>query len=261
MTNDKHHELLLGDRFGPITNEVGFVEADCETVVAEWLKWNEELPGQAELGVYSEDREVKGDLEALLCHLPPLTAGWITRHLFVPTASSWTAIFNNARRGTDMSSAPAGLASRLRCRGLRVVAVLHTIRMEGPRERGRYGAVMLEVHGPDVEWFRGPSTLPWNGKEFAAAKLTRAIVAMNDGGPWRFFLEGEPLPFEQTERYRARRIRDRFTITMLRDYLLALGIRAFDADFYAPARRGILIKLVGATPLVEETLAEARAHF
>jgi hypothetical protein len=121
--------------------------------------------------------------------------------------------------------------------------------------------VILEVYGPEVEWFLGPATPPWNGRELAAAKLTRAILAMNDGGPWRFDLVGEPLPFEQVERYSARRIRDRFTIPMLRDYLLALDIRAFDADFYAPDRRGTLMELTGVDPVFKDSLAEARAHF
>jgi hypothetical protein len=123
---------------------------------------------------------------------------------------------------------------------------------------------MLEIYGPEVEEFRALPPSPRAGEIVAVAgRLSRSIVAMNDGGRWYFHLKGTPLPFEQPEHYRARRVKDRFTIPMLRDYLAAMDIRAFDADFYAPDRMATLIELRGAERFVFQSysLEEARAHF
>ena len=55
-------------------------------------------------------------------------------------------------------------------------------------------------------------------------------------------------------------MKDRFTAAMLRDYLAALGVRAFDPSFYARAGAATLIELQGAERFVKRdyTLEEAR---
>lgn len=62
-----------------------------------------------------------------------------------------------------------------------------------------------------------------------------------------------------TERYTSQPVRNRFTAEMLRDYLHHLGIDAFNADFYEPAR-SILVSLRGLpmTRIREFTLEEIR---
>jgi len=87
---------------------------------------------------------------------------------------------------------------------------------------------------------------------------------MNDGGRWVFGQSGEPFPFEKLEHYQARRVRDRFTFDMLKDYLRHLGLSPFEEDFYLPA--GAPAWLVEKTgPVVpahkEYTLAQARENF
>lgn len=130
------------------------------------------------------------------------------------------------------------------------MAVPHTLRRTAAGGRGRYGSVQLRLHGPDGE-----------PPDYAI----RVIYAMNDGGPWEFGQFGEPLPFEDVERYQARRVRDRFTMEMLRDYLQELGIRAFDEDFYLPPEhnRAVLLKRTDLRlpNMKKYTLAEARAHY
>ncbi|HEX8700699.1 MAG TPA: hypothetical protein VF815_17745 [Myxococcaceae bacterium] len=97
---------------------------------------------------------------------------------------------------------------------MRVVAVPHTLR----GDKGRYGAMMLDVFNPHPT---GPRYL-------------RALGASNDGGRWVFDSSGEPFPFEKLERYQARKVRDRFTFDMLKDYLHHLGLSPFDESFYLP---------------------------
>lgn len=49
--------------------------------------------------------------------------------------------------------------------------------------------------------------------------MGRVVSASNDGGRWVFDQFGEPFPFEKVERYQERRVRDRFTFEMLKEYL------------------------------------------
>ena len=75
-------------------------------------------------------------------------------------SSSWSAstsfIFDGSAKesgygitnqwtGTDAASPMSVMARRLSIQRLRVVAVPHTLR----GDRGRYGAVMLDVYGPE----------------------------------------------------------------------------------------------------------------
>jgi hypothetical protein len=71
----------------------------------------------------------------------------------------------------------------------------------------------------------GPDPTDWLNR-------IRTISVANDVGGWRFNSQGQVQPFEQTQRYLKRKIVDRFTIEMLRDYCFALGIDAFNAGFY-----------------------------
>ncbi len=90
------------------------------------------------------------------------------------------------------------------------------------------------------------------------------MSASNDGGRWVFDQFGEPFPFEKLEQYQARKVRDRFTFDMLKEYLRHLGLSPFEEDFYLP--QGAPAWLVEKTgPFVpaqtEYTLAQAREGF
>jgi hypothetical protein len=125
-----------------------------------------------------------------------------------------------------------------------VVAVPNTYR----KGKGRYGAVMLEVYGPH---------------QTAWLNYVRAVSASNDGGRWVFDQFGEPFPFEKMEQYQARRVRDRFTFDMLREYLHHLGLSPFEESFYLPeGAPAWLVEKTGPVvePYKEFTLAEARAR-
>lgn len=196
-------------------------------------------------GIDVKIHPVSGPLEQSLSALLPLTSPEIRRHLFMPTRSAWTAYVENGWNGTDAMSSMAYMARTLGCRGLRVVAVPNTLR----KDKGRYGAVVLEVYGPHRTAWRN---------------CTRAVSALNDGGRWVFDQIGEPFPFEKLEPYQAPRVKERFTFDMLREYLHHLGLSPFKEDFFLPD--GAPAWLVEKTGLVvpaqkEYTLAQAREHF
>ena len=111
---------------------------------------------------------------------------------------------------------------------VRATAVPHTHSKKNPR--GRYGAVVLQVWGPD-------------------GNSNRAVWAMNDGGPWTFGTIGESFPFERVDRYAAKKIRERFTPEMLEEYLRELGIRAFEETFCdAGDRPACVVRRQGPVP-------------
>jgi hypothetical protein len=235
--------LLLEDRWAPVTSTMGFLELGAEQAAQAFATWHREL--MTPRGISVEVLPVTGTLEQALSSLLPLTSGETQRHLFIPTHSAWTAYVENGWTGTDAASPMRVMARRLGIRCLRVVAVPHTLRKH---QGGRYGAVMLDVYGP-----KQPGKLH---------NYVRALGASNDGGRWVFDQEGEPFPFEQVERYQARRVRDRFTFEMLKDYLRHLGLAPFEEDFYMPPGScAWLIQKTGpfGTTLQEYTLEEARA--
>ena len=235
--------LLLEDRWAPVTSEMGFLGVGAEQAAQAFASWQRGLPTSQ--GFIIEVLPVTGPLEQTLSRLLPLS-GWETqRRLFIPTRSAWTAYVENGWTGTDAASAMSVMARRLSIRCLRVVAVPHTLRKLGG---GRYGGVMLDVFGPEQ-----PGKLN---------NYVRAIEVANDGGRWVFGQSGEPFAFEQVERYQERRVRDRFTFEMLKDYLRHLGLSPFEEDFYLPPGScAWLIEKTGPFTTVgrQYTLEEARA--
>jgi hypothetical protein len=203
---------LLGGIYRPATKSILFLEVS-PVHFADWLEqW---LRSHSEGGRVRR-RHLTGALSDALQHLAPLTAGAIRRRLIVPTRSSWAAYFDNSILGTDPSPL-AHFSSELSCRAVRMCCDAD--------------ATIFELYGADER--EGPYGVP--------TTWVRHVYAMNDGY-WTFDAAGEQQPFERPERYAERRIRDRFTPDMLRSYLGALGIRAFDEDFYMPNGEALLIE-------------------
>lgn len=206
---------LLNSIWEPVTSELGFIEAPAKTVVRRFRDWYADIYDSPEVSI--EIVETSGQLADILSNLLPLGT-FRMRHLFIPTASRWTAYFDNGYQGADVFSGISGLCETLHCHGIRAVNVPNTIKKVGAKKwSGRYGAVMFELYGP---------------KPNPILNYERVICAANDGGKWVFHTSGTPMEFEETERYSARRIKDRFTPDMLNRYLEALGIHAYEEDFY-----------------------------
>jgi hypothetical protein len=189
-------------------------------------------------------RSVEEPLSTALSLLGPLTT-LRRRELLLSTKSPWTAYFDNSARGGDPFGTASQLALAMKCRSLAVRCVPQTLKSERRDAVGTYGAVTFELFAPEQrEWLN----------------YERAIGVGNDGGRWLFRDEGKPLPFERTERYKARKIRDRFTPELLEEYCAALGIRLFDEHFYGP--HGVLVTVHDPLPNGHKAISldEARAN-
>jgi len=132
----------------------------------------------------------------------------------VETQSNWTALLSGSG---DPSSVVWNLTRFCQCRGL--IVSYREDSYNSKSRQGTPGSVQFYTEG---DW------------GFGDVAQKRSISATNQCEYWAWDLNGPTLPFEETERYQARRIRDRFTVDMLDRYCLALGIRLFDKTFYGP---------------------------
>ena len=103
--------LLFDDRLAPITSDIGFIEAPAADAVAAFL--DKEGPIHGPYGRTFTRTAIAGTLEEVLQKLLPLTSVHRLRHLFIPTASRWTAYIDNGHQGTDVFSAVSSLALAL----------------------------------------------------------------------------------------------------------------------------------------------------
>jgi hypothetical protein len=218
---------LLGGRYAPITDGMGFLEADFSHVVDADRRWRTALGGYA-------GRSISGTLPALLDALLPLT-GPCLRYLWVQTSGGWTAYFDNFVLGSDTFGPISYLAQQVRCRGFTINC------RAGTSKRG--ASVIFNLYGPEPTEF---------------LNCVRAVAAIQDQGRWEWSVTGSVQPFEEVERYQSRRVRDRLTPDVLARYCEALGIRPFDESFYGA--EGYLVENRNVRGAVRtETLQQARS--
>ena len=213
-------DFLLSDRLAPITSSFGFIEKESNDLVDCYQDWIMEINARLDRSKRSKFsfRKVTGSLETVLLNLVPLSAGGSDRNLFIPTRSKWTAFYENGVRGTDPSPI-SYLAERCNCRSIWIVATPFIQKNE--ESRGFEGALIFELYGPE-----NSGTMTQN--------IIRSIRLEKDIGKWSFSLTGAPLPFENLKKYESRYKKDKFTLDLMNEYLLELGIDAFQESFYLP---------------------------
>ena len=199
---DISNESLL-NAYPPVTDNFAFVKADLERIVAfcdDWL-----IPQ----GVKPAER-FRAPVEVAIRRLFPITE---QRMLFIQCNSEWTALFCDT---DDNPELPIGnITGKLKLRGAIATYVPNSYNAQ--TDKGQMGAVQLRMFEPFETFF---------------LNYGRSISVVNEYGRWSFDEGYEPLPFENLEAYKARRIRDRFTIEMLIDYLHHLEIDAYSPGFY-----------------------------
>lgn len=234
---------LFNDSISPMTSCIGFLEIDPEAAVSAYEDWMS--PILKDYGFHLKKESIYENLRDTILKLLPLVSPIRTKFLFIPTNSGWTAFFDNGWQGSDASTPMQILSERLKCNGVAVTAVPHTLpSVVKQNTKGRYGATIFEAYGPGGD-------------------VIRTVYSSNDGGRWTFGESGVPFKFENSAAYRARRIQDRFTPEILEKYLQELGIDAFKEGYYRPDEfnGSILLIKKGKYPanFKEYTLPEVRA--
>ncbi|MBT2585352.1 hypothetical protein [Arthrobacter sp. ISL-95] len=231
-------QLLLGNAWAPVTNTLSFINAPLEVASDIWKEWEKSPVLERNLDVKKTHHH--GGLHELLETLLPLGDG--TRKLFLETSNKdWTGVVSNSVGGSDLNSVlEVQYGQRQKIRSVIVTEIPHTLDKKNyEQHRGRYGVRSFTVRGP--------------------GGFVRSVRLVNED-KWVFYTTGsEPFDFENTEAYRKSRKTERFTHEMLLDYCHHLGIEPFNADFYVPNGLGILVESIVSYPVVERTLAEARA--
>ena len=222
--------LLLAGRWLPVTKRLSFVAATLEQTVETFMAWRGRWEAE-ERGYPMRIRQVYGDLEALLDQLEPLITVQPLKTLFIPTTpvdgQPYTCVLEDSAEGAD-NSIVFGLVTR----GLRAIAVSSAPATMGLRGLGGqwYGMHKLGIYWPDSSVRRGA-----NGRVVG-------IGHFESHRRWDFIDMGPVQAFERTERYGARKVTDRFDQELLIEYVAQLGLRPFDADFYAPDRHGVIVE-------------------
>jgi hypothetical protein len=230
-------QLLLADRFAPITDEVVFIDLpflEARSAYVEWRRW-----------AYSKHADVlltdiHGNLDEILHALEPLRTIEANRTALVPTANNWTAIFENRDSGPDLISTARVMAKRTGRQTIMISVAL--TELDGiERKVPSLDAIQLVMNGP----------------------INRLLAAaIDDSYRWVWHAEGPIQPFERPERYRSRRIKDRLTVQMLGEYTSWFGLQPFHADFYAPNRHACLVEIRWnrATPAFDVSLEQVQAR-
>jgi hypothetical protein len=204
---------LLDEQFAPITSTIGFYAAPLDVVASAFESWRRELAQFSRVTRV----DLSGDLASVLRTLSPLCRGGRTKDLCV-SHGNWTAYFSNGWLGSDPGPPLRHLGRVLQCRTVLAEAVPHTMALETPGMPGRQGGVQFYFKDPVTDFERGMS-VTFDGKRGTFDQI------------------GEPLPFESTESYNARRLWDRFNSTHLEALCAGLGIRLFDPAAYGRAVR------------------------
>jgi hypothetical protein len=250
-----YSDLLLEGRWLPVTKSVTFVQAD-PTTSAGVFEERTRASTEKRFGSRLELRTVRTDgLEPLLEELLPLRIE-DDRSLFVPTANpEWTAVFTNARRGTDPNRHAV-----LGDWGLRAVTVTDVPNtMDERTNQGFWGERTFRLVEPWAPRHRGA---------YVVESMVHSVTARITDDGWLFgahsgyFDENLDIPFPVGKVWdeTARRVQDRFTHEHLVEACRRLGLRPFDADFYAPRGAGLILERTDPQAALERafTLAQAR---
>jgi hypothetical protein len=231
-------QLLLADRFAPITNQILLFDLPLEQALEAYLEWQSRI-WKKHATITS--RPVTGDLEAILHQLEPMRTGQTNREILVPTSANWTALFNNCDTGPDLVGAMHVVSDNTGCQALRIT--INQWDFDGVRREAVFlDSMAFELYGP----------------------IKRGLMAwINDSDRWAFDTWGAPQPFERTDVYSRRRIRDRLSIELIAEYAAELGLRPFDHDFYAPDRIAALVELDWSSrghPVRDVSLSQVQAR-
>jgi hypothetical protein len=234
---------LLNDEFAPVTFNIGFIETPFSSLCDAFQEWFAKIDAKFP-GLKTDFTPITAPLNTALLSLEPLTTP-LDRYLLVETKSTWTAIFANGLRVSDVTSPTSYLPTILNCRGLHVGHQPDFSKSKRKDLIRKWGSMLFTLYGPT---------------DTDSLNRIRHLHVSNDVGGWTFDEGGEPQPFEEAEAYKKPRIRDRFTFEMLQQYCKALGIELHQADFYGP--RSCAVRTTGQKHRgdLAMSIVEARSH-
>lgn len=193
--------------YAPTTTKIAFFKIGCDEMAQAFFEWSERINTQFGLAHTERLERLTDPLEKKLIRLLPLAKGRENKRLMLPTKSAWTAFMTNGFYGGDIHSPVSYMGEKLKVVNLSIVMVAD---------------VPGSQPGSTQFVFRDMTSEPHK---------IRSIIAHRESR-WEWNEYGESLPYEETERYKAKKIKDRLTPEMVERYCRHLGIDLFDPDFY-----------------------------
>lgn len=224
---------ILNDMYSPVTDSIGFLECPFDIVLSTLSGWMRSLDNNSKI------LAVVGNLSCALAKLEPLNRPRTS--LVASTCSPWTAVFLADESGSGPQSIIGHLSRQIPCNGLLITCVDDTF--DRTTKKGRFGGVQFRYLSVEKQEF---------------LNYRRSIGAVNDCGRWVFVEDGIPLDFEDPEKLKAKRIRDRFTPEHLEAYCKALGIQVFDEEYYGPRFSIVSPELEPSENIVPRGFRDAR---
>jgi hypothetical protein len=226
------------DKYAPVTSGFSIVSARLDEVVDHWIEWQR---GIWEVnGFKMPVRHMDGPLAPKLDALLPLDS---RGRLMTETRDGRIAIFANFG-GSNGSSDADYLAQHFGRDNLRVVL--------GKARKYEGNALMNRLPSVQFDWAGyGRKSDHWLGYEF------RSIAAHMESR-WEWHEHGTPFPWEETEAYTAKRIKDRLTPEMVERYAKHMGIDLLDPDYYSG--RAVVVR-IGPLPAADSPTMALRWHY
>lgn len=173
--------------YAPVTFGAAFLKIPFRELVDDYIQWV--------IGNYTNAtaEPCEGTFRDALDSLEPLTAP-TSKELLVGIEGGFTVILSNGLSGDEHSRATYW-SRRVKCEALSVTCV-----------PDRHDQVTSGAYGV----YRSMQVQLLSGRESEFGESRRTVTSGNDGDRWSFFTHGEPLSFEDTEKFACRRVRDRF---------------------------------------------------
>jgi hypothetical protein len=215
-------------KYRPISQSVHFVRCDMKLLLKHFVPWQKRVTANFGLRFVSKPQKYgKLTFEQKMRLCLPVVFPNRTRIVVSETRSDWVCLWGNGVHGISGDTIKDHIGEALSLERLEIVNCMSS----------------------------GPSSSQFNYTGPGEKGRCR-IVAAHKESRWEFHQYGDPLPFEDTQSYSARLIKERLPATLLARYCEALGIRLFDEDFYFG--RTVVLPMLGQpqTRVVAETFSD-----
>ncbi len=195
-------------KYEPVTSSMSFIDIDFEKCAQEIFEHNYRVNKEWEFPWEVQKIHVPDNLVDKLYKMLPLAPTNLTKELISKTTSNWVMYTTNGNSGSMSCSEASYVAERFKAR---VVTVLMVEDIRG---------------GP-------PGSVQFSVKDYSKSRDTFRIVSAHKESRWEWTDYGELFSWEEVEKYKEKKIKDRLTPEMLERYCKHLGIDLFNPDFYA----------------------------
>jgi hypothetical protein len=201
---------LFDGYFAPVTYGCAFLRVPFPEIVDDYSAWiRKNYPSSSLEPLSLTFREALG-------RMAPLAAP-TSKDLLIGLSNGWTAVFSNSLGGDEGSSVASYWSRQRGCQSLAVVCA------PDKKDKIKQGAT-TKYRSMQIQFF--------SGQEAVGDSPRRTLIASNDGDRWVFVNQGEPLLFENVERYASKAVRNRVTPADVAGFCEHFGLSLSEDSVY-----------------------------